>query len=130
MRPTYHRSGEPAMKVLIVDDDSAMRKLLRRVLSALPSVEVTKEAKSGAEAITLLPTFKPDVVIMDAQMPVMDGVEATRQIKARFPHVVVVGLSGSEDHSMVEAGAVTTLLKGDATGPLIDLLERLAHGQD
>ena len=121
---------EAALKVLIVDDDPTMRKLLRRVLSKSPSVEVTEEAKSGAEAMSLLPTFEPDVVIMDVNMPVMGGIEATREIKARFPHVVVVGLSGSEDESMAEAGAMTTLIKGDATGQLVELMERLAHGRD
>lgn len=116
------------MKVLIVDDDPAIRKLLRRFLSASPLVEATEEAKSGAEAITLLPSFKPDVVLMDSHMPEMDGVEATRQIKARWPAVVVVGLSGAAEDSLVEAGAMMTVVKGDAIGALTDLLEELAQG--
>jgi len=112
--------------VLVVDDDAAMRKMLRRLLSSAASVEDIQEAGSGGEAIEMLPSFSPDVVIMDAHMPGMNGAEATRQIKERFAHIIVIGVSGTDDHSMREAGATTVLLKGDVTTALVELLESMA----
>jgi DNA-binding NarL/FixJ family response regulator len=113
------------LRVLIVDDDIAMRKMLCRLLSRSPSIEATEEAGSGEEAIALIPTFAPDVVTLDAHMPGMSGVEVIKEIKTQFPEVLVVGLSGSDDASMLAAGASTTILKGDATIALVEFLEQL-----
>jgi DNA-binding NarL/FixJ family response regulator len=102
------------MKILLVDDAPEMRRLLRRFLEREADLEVVGEASNGAEALEATEMMNPDVVVMDASMPVMDGIEATRQIAAKFPGIKVLGITGSEPRGMMEAGAHTALIKGEA----------------
>ena len=81
------------VRVLIVDDADPIRLLLRGMLGTADGVEVVGEAGDGAEAIELARRLRPDVVIMDVTMPVMDGVEATSVIVEELPEVRVLGLS-------------------------------------
>jgi DNA-binding NarL/FixJ family response regulator len=101
-------------KVLIADDRAQSRDGLRSLLDTVPEVEVVGEAVDGQEAVRLVEEHHPDVILMDAQMPDVDGLEATRIIKGRWPQVKVVVLTmyGSYRTDALAAGAGAFLLKG------------------
>lgn len=111
------------VRVLIVDDAAAVRRLLRALLGGADGVEVVGEAANGAEAVELARRLRPDVVLMDVVMPVMDGVAATAAIVDALPGVRVLGLSISGDDAtaaaMAAAGAAVHLAKGGAADDLI-----------
>jgi DNA-binding NarL/FixJ family response regulator len=102
------------IRVLIADDHSKSRKGLRALLATCPAIEAIWEAENGREAARLVEERQPDVVLMDIQMPVWDGFEATRYIKARWPEVKVVALTihAAWQPAAMSAGADTFLLKG------------------
>jgi YesN/AraC family two-component response regulator len=83
--------------VLFADDHKVMRQGLIRLISGQPDIEVAGEAANGKEAVELARQLRPDVILMDISMPVMDGIEATRRIKTEMPEVRIVGLSMFED---------------------------------
>lgn len=111
---------------MVVDDSEDSRFLLRKRLGGKRQFQIVGEASNGSEAVDLVQELKPDIVIMDVRMPTMDGVEATRQIKERFPDTSVLAYSGFSDleqmDAMREAGAVGYVLK-DA--PAEELIMRL-----
>jgi len=102
-------------RVLIVDDHLMVREGLKFLLSTALELDVVGEAANGAEAVELVPLTKPDVVLMDLVMPVMNGAEATAHIKEAFPAVQVIALTSYADGELVEqtlqAGAISFLLK-------------------
>jgi DNA-binding NarL/FixJ family response regulator len=114
------------LKVLLVDDSPDALFLLRKRLEKRRPFVVVGEATNGEDAIAQVEALMPDLVIMDVKMPGMDGVEATRQIKARFPQVSVLAFSAFGDAentaAMRDAGAVGYVLK-DA--PEEELIMRL-----
>ncbi len=79
--------------VLVVDDYGLLRQELRSLLSAYDEFEVVGEAENGVQACELAQQLQPNVIIMDVHMPTMNGLEATRHIKARLPHIIIIGLS-------------------------------------
>jgi DNA-binding NarL/FixJ family response regulator len=81
------------MRVLVADDQKRTRQSLRLLLNTLASVSEVREAASGQEAVQLISELQPQVVVMDARMPEMDGVEATRIIKASWPEIKVIVIS-------------------------------------
>ena len=81
--------------VIVVDDDASFREALCAQLEADPRVDVVGSAGTGAEALALVVEFRPDVVSMDLEMPVMNGIEATKAIREHFPATHVVVVSGS-----------------------------------
>ena len=103
-------------RVLIVDDNPDVRFLTRLTLES-DSCEVVGEATNGAEAITAAEELKPDAVVLDLRMPLMDGIEATRILRYRFPDLRIVVMSGSDDPLMVReitaAGADVAIDKQD-----------------
>jgi DNA-binding NarL/FixJ family response regulator len=107
------RSG---IRVLLVDDHRILRESLRSCLKSVPNIEVVGEASNGEEAMSYIGKLQPQVVLMDINMPVMDGVAATRLIRARYPHVAVMGLSITDDrykkNAMERAGAFGVMTKG------------------
>ena len=109
-----------------MDDLPDARFVLRKRLEREGKYEIVGEAANGQEAVDLTGSLKPDLVIMDFRMPVMDGLEATRAIKETFPGVDVVGFTAFEDphmrESMLEAGAVANVNKTD----LQDLMRLLS----
>lgn len=104
-----------AIKLLLVDDQDLIRESLHIVLDMDPDIQVVGLAENGNIAIQLCEKHQPDVVLMDIHMPVMDGVEATRQIKARWPHIRVIILTTFQEISYVVdalgSGAEGYLLK-------------------
>jgi DNA-binding NarL/FixJ family response regulator len=101
-------------KVVIADDRARSRDGLRSLLDTVPEVELVGEAANGQEAVRLVAERHPDVILMDVQMPDVDGLEATRLIKDRWPQVRVVVLTvyGSHRTDAIAAGADAFLLKG------------------
>lgn len=119
------------MKVLLVDDNALFLEGLGNMLAA-NDIEVAGTAKSGPEALRKAEELKPDVILMDVQMPGGGGIEATRLIKARLPDVKVVMLTVSQDDAhlfeAIKAGAVGYLLKGMAKEHFLQLLLGMAAG--
>jgi DNA-binding NarL/FixJ family response regulator len=120
--------AEPPIRLLIVDDHAAFRAATAQFLRTLPRVRVVGEAADGAEALRLSEGLAPDLVLMDLSMPVLDGLEATRSIKARgrgAPRVLIVTLfDGTACHAAVrEAGADGFVAKSD----LVERLPLLLH---
>ncbi len=116
----------PRTRVLVVDDHKIVREGLASILGEQPDVEVVAQAGNGREAIDLTNRLKPNVVIMDVSMPLMNGDEATRQIKIMNPETRVIALSMFEDNEMVQkmfrAGAESYVLK---TAPSENLLSAI-----
>ena len=112
---------EPCIRVLIADDRPHSRKGLRALLANWRTVKVVDEATNGQEAVQLVERHQPDVVLMDIRMPVLDGLEATRLIRAAWPEVKVVVLSMYPLHraEALDAGANAFLVKGCPTEDLL-----------
>jgi YesN/AraC family two-component response regulator len=123
--------AEP-IRLLIVDDQSRARKSLRALLSTWAWAGEMREASGGREAVGLVEEFQPDVVLMDVRMPEMDGLQATVQIKARWPWIRVVLLSMYREHceDALAAGADAFVGKGEVSDRLLDLLSALVQGRD
>jgi DNA-binding NarL/FixJ family response regulator len=112
------------IRVLIADDRSSARRGLRALLASWPAVEVVSEAINGAEAVQMVETCEPNVVLMDVSMPVLDGLEATRLIKKGWPEVKVVILTMYALHQAdaIAAGADSFLIKGCRTEDLLNAI--------
>ena len=120
-------------RVLITDDHKVVRRGLRGFLERDQALEVVGEAGNGEEAVSMARRLGPDVVLMDLLMPVMDGVEATREIRRELPEVEVVALTSVlEDASVtgaVKAGAIGYLLKTTDADELCEAIKAAAAGQ-
>ena len=120
------------MKMLLVDDNSAVRAGLRRAIELKTTFEVVGEAGDGEEAIKLARELDVDIVLMDVRMPVMDGIQATTQIKLDNPEIYVLAISGCADPNsvsgMLRAGASGYVLKGSLPEHFLSPLEAVAGG--
>lgn len=119
--------------ILIADDHALVREGTRQILGHEDDLEVVAEASDGEEAVRLVGAKKPDVAIIDIAMPKVDGIEATRQIKALYPATAVLILSAYDDDqfvfSLVEAGAAGYLLKSIRGQELIDAVRAVYNGE-
>jgi DNA-binding NarL/FixJ family response regulator len=112
---------EQKIRVLIADDRPHSRDGLRALIAMWPNVEVVGEAGDGREALQLMEACRPEVVLMDVRMPVLDGLAATRRIKEHWPRVKVVILTMYPAHrsEALNAGADAFLVKGCAADELL-----------
>jgi NarL family two-component system response regulator LiaR len=121
------------IRILIADDHAVVREGTRRVLEQEPDLDVVGEAGDGEEAVELATSLKPDVAIIDISMPKMDGIEATRRIKATCPSVNVLILTAYDDDqfifSLLEAGAAGYLLKTVRSRELLDAVRAVYSGE-
>jgi DNA-binding NarL/FixJ family response regulator len=122
-----------AIRTLITDDHKVVRRGLRGFLELDPELEVVGEAENGEEAVAMARRLEPDVVLMDLLMPVMDGIEATREIRRQLPEVEVLALTSVlEDASVtgaIRAGAIGYLLKTTDADELREAIRAAAAGQ-
>jgi PAS domain S-box-containing protein len=116
--PTHQK-----IRILLVDDHTVVRQGLAQLLTRDPGLEIAGEASNGEIALRMTRELLPDVIVMDVNMPVMNGVEATRLIHAEFPHIVVIALSMYEEAHRVEemrkAGAAAYVSKSEAADALV-----------
>jgi DNA-binding NarL/FixJ family response regulator len=121
------------IRILIADDHAVVREGTRRILEQETDMEVVGEAGDGEEAVNLATSLKPDVAIVDVSMPKMDGIEATRRIKAACPSINVLILSAYDDDqfifSLLEAGAAGYLLKSIRSRELLDAIRAVYSGE-
>ena len=119
------------IRLVLVDDQPGIRQGLRMLLTLEPDITVVGEANNGREAITLVRQLVPDVVLMDVEMPVMDGIEAAATIHAGIPQSTVVMLSIHDDSAMrtraSAAGAAAFVTKNGATEVLVAVIRQVAH---
>lgn len=120
--------------VLLVDDHAIVREGLRLVLAAEPDIDVIGEAGDGRQALDMVERLKPDVVVMDIAMPNLNGLEATTQIRRRFPQVHVVILTMHENElyftQIIKAGATGCVLKRSMGRELVTAIQAAARGEN
>jgi DNA-binding NarL/FixJ family response regulator len=121
------------IRVLFADDHKVLRQGLIKLLAGQPGIQVIGEAANGRDALRLVRQLRPDVAVMDITMPVMDGLEATRRIKAEFPATHVIGLSVYEeaeaDRRMRQAGAELFVSKNASSSELLKAIYQAARGR-
>lgn len=121
------------IRIVLADDHSVVRQGLKMFLGLDPELEVIGEAANGQEALELAGTLKPDVVLMDMLMPVMDGITATQQIRQRYPDTEVIAVTSVLDDGSVvgavRAGAIGYLLKDTQADELCRAIKAAAAGQ-
>lgn len=119
-------------RILLADDSDGLRLLVRSWLSTVDDLEVVAEASNGAEAVALTDAHRPDVVVLDVAMPVMDGLEALTELHRRFPSLPVVMLSGFAERDVADQaarrGAYAFVEKTGDLDPLVDVVRRAASG--
>jgi DNA-binding NarL/FixJ family response regulator len=121
------------IRILIADDHAFVREGTRRILEQEPDLEVVAEAGDGEETVKLACDLKPDVALVDVAMPRIDGIEATRRIKAQCPAVAVLVLSAYDDDQFIfgllEAGAAGYLLKSVRGQEIVDAIRAVHAGE-
>ncbi|HWH33232.1 MAG TPA: response regulator [Egibacteraceae bacterium] len=121
------------MRVLLVDDHATLRVALRALLDEVAGIEVVGECADGSEVVEAVAALRPELVLMDINMPVVDGIEATLAVKRAYPDVRVVGLSGFEDatkvSAMIAAGAGGYLLKTADPREIAEGLQSILAGR-
>jgi two-component system, NarL family, response regulator LiaR len=123
----------PSIRILLADDHIMVREGTRRILEKETDLQVVAEASDGREAVALTEREHPDVVVVDISMPLMNGIEATKEIKRISPQTAVLVLSAYDDDEYVfailEAGAAGYLLKNARGSEVIDAVRRVHEGE-
>jgi NarL family two-component system response regulator LiaR len=121
------------IRILVVDDHAIVREGLRTVLSDEPDMEIAGEAATGEDGVSLASKTHPDVILMDLVMPGLDGIEATRRIRAASPHSQIIVLTSFADdqrvHDAIQAGAIGYLLKDVMRSELAQAIRNAAVGK-
>jgi DNA-binding NarL/FixJ family response regulator len=121
------------IRVLIADDHAVVRAGLAQLLGTFDGVELVGAAADGEQAVSLCEERRPDVVLMDLEMPVLDGIEATRRVRAASPEIAVVVLTSFSDRERIlralDAGAAGYLLKDAEPNELARAIEAAARGE-
>jgi len=120
------------IKVGLVEDSPNLARSLKENISAFENVEVMFVASNGQEALQKLFSFTPEIILMDINMPVMNGIEATKRIKHQFPEIKIIMLTIFDDgdnlFNSILAGATGYLLKDEKPGKILDALEEAMEG--
>ncbi|MDQ3004251.1 MAG: response regulator transcription factor, partial [Chloroflexota bacterium] len=121
------------IRVMITDDHLIVREGLRLILETADGIDIVGEASDGAECLRLVPELKPDVILMDLQMPRMDGITAIGHLRSEHPEIAIVILTTfNEDDLMLrglQAGARGYLLKDTNRENLLDTIQAAAKGE-
>jgi DNA-binding NarL/FixJ family response regulator len=120
------------IRIVLVDDQPVFRSGTRTFLSVQPDMEVVGEAGNGAEAFDVVAALRPDVVLMDVQMPVLNGIAATKRIHAAYPEVHIVLFTTFFSDEVVEglrAGALSYLLKDAEDEAILHAIRAASQGQ-
>jgi NarL family two-component system response regulator LiaR len=121
------------IRVMVVDDHAVVRSGLCAFLQCYPDLELAAQAHNGQHAIDLCGAVRPDVILMDLVMPGKDGIQATREIRSRYPHAQVIALTSFQDDQSVrgalEAGAIGYLLKNVSADDLARDIRSAAAGK-
>jgi len=127
------RGVSPGARLLVVDDHALLRAAMRSILSREPDLEVVGETRDGREAVELCHSLRPDLVLMDVSMPGLDGISATRKIKADLPQSGVLVLTAHADQDLlleaVRAGAAGYVLKGVGPAELVGAVRATLVGE-
>jgi len=122
-----------SIRIVIAEDHVFVREGTRRLLEQVPGFEVVGEAGDGSEAVALVERLRPDVVLIDIAMPGVNGIEATRRIKARQPGTTVLVLTAYDDDqyvfALLEAGAAGYLLKDVRSSQLVEAIRAVHAGE-
>ncbi|MFI8576432.1 response regulator [Rossellomorea aquimaris] len=122
------------IRVLIADDHHVVRRGLVFFLKTQKDLDIVGEAKDGAEAVRLAETLEPDIILMDLMMPVMDGIQATKEIKKNHPAIQILMLTSFSDQNHVipaiEAGAAGYQLKDIEPDELVNSIRKLLSGEN
>jgi DNA-binding NarL/FixJ family response regulator len=117
-----------AIRILLVEDHPIVGEEIYELLATYPNIDLIGRAQDGQEAVLKVDTLQPAVVVMDINLPIMDGIAATRLIKRRHPHVVVIGLTAAREeylvYAMLKAGAYEVLAKEKAGADLYATIQR------
>jgi DNA-binding NarL/FixJ family response regulator len=128
------QASDRRLRILIADDQPIIRTMVRSTLEKVPHFEVCAEAEDGAEAVEQAQKLKPDVVVLNVTMPVLNGFETAREIKATLPETAIVILSTHADQRFVEAakkiGVRSYVAKSKAGKALVKAIEAAIKGDD
>ncbi len=120
-------------RILLADDHTILRDGIRALLEEEPDIEVIGEAEDGCTTVKLACELEPDIVLMDIAMPILNGLEATRQIKQRRPHIKILVLTMHNDEEYIRqilvAGALGYVLKYAAAGELLGAIRAVNQGE-
>lgn len=121
------------IRVVIADDHTIMRVGIRNILTRSPDIEVVGEASNGHEAIELIGALAPDVLVLDMEMPIMDGVEVARRLQASRTPVRILVLSAYDDRQyileMLNMGASGYLIKDEAPEVIVEAVQGISKGE-
>jgi DNA-binding NarL/FixJ family response regulator len=125
-------SVKPTIRLIIADDHQLFREGIRQALQSEENIILCGEAADGRELVDKAISLNPDVILTDIKMPLMDGIEATRQILSHYPETHILGLSMFDDEAnivdMLEAGARGYLIKNADKNEIIDAVNTVFHG--
>ncbi|MBN1118759.1 MAG: response regulator transcription factor [Bacteroidales bacterium] len=126
--------SEGNINIIIADDHKMFRDGISYVLEKIKGVKVIGEASTGEDVLNLLKTMKPDIILMDISMPVLDGIQATKKITAEYPELKVIALSmfGDQDYyyKMIQSGAKGFLLKESGKDELEQAIFSVSRGEN
>ena len=127
------QSPETLMKILLCDDQSVIRDGLELMLNLEKDFQVVGAAQDGAEALELAEKKKPDLILMDLKMPIMNGIEATRELRVKFPHIKILILTTYDDDEWlfdaIRAGASGYLLKDTPRQKIVEAIRGTMSGK-
>jgi len=122
----------PPIRVLLVDDSAVMRSTLRTMLAPIQGLQIIEEVQNGRAAVQIITEQQPDIVLMDIEMPIMNGLDAVQAIKA-FPQVrtIMVSLRAEEEYvaHALRAGAIGYILKETLTVDLVPAMQAAIRGE-